>query len=240
MVTRTTAPTWKSANSAGRIAFCATVSTTMPSAAPECCPPNPSRRSPARTCSPSWSDEAWPSRAPSPDGDVEAEHRTLADVGPRADRHPAGPDPPCLGVVAVEEHVPADDRSGSDGEQVGDERHPPGDDQRAPADVGAERAEEQVVDRRAGREGDGTDPQERLDRPQPEVGSAPDPDLGLPPASDQDPLDQDRDGAGEPERQPSREHTAPVGRDRALGPQGPRTHPEGELHDHPRVGDGRR
>ncbi len=166
------------------------------------------------------------------DGDVQAEHGALAHVSSRADRHPAGPDPSGLRVVPVEEHVPADNRSRTDGQQVGDQWHPPGDDQCPTADIGAESAEEHVVDRGARREGDWADAQERPDHPQPEVGQAPDPDLGLPPASDQDPLGQDRDSAGEPERESSREHTAHIGRGRAIGRHDPLTHRDGEQHCH--------
>jgi hypothetical protein len=125
-------------------------------------------------------------------GRADVEDGLLTDVDLAAEGDAAGADAAGVRLVAEEEGVLADDRSVSDGQQVGADRYGVGQDRDALADPGAEGAQVEDVDRVAGEQDHRVGVQQRLDGPEPDVGEAPDRELGLLPAADEHPLGHHR------------------------------------------------
>ena len=123
-----------------------------------------------------------------------ADHRVLPD-GDRADL-----DEPGVCSIAVDEGVFADHRAIADAEQVGADGHVRGEDHHAAPDLRAQRPQIEVEQRRTGEQHNRVPPHQRLDDPEPDVRQAPDADLLGLPATDQDPLRQDRNGEQEQEQ----------------------------------------
>ena len=126
---------------------------------------------------------------------LDVEHRRLADESVPSEADQAGLDHAGAGSIAVEERVLANDRAGADREQVGAYGYVRGKDHHVPADLRAERAQVEHVDRRPDEQDQRVRPDQGLDDPKANVAEAPDADpLGLP-APDEHPLRQDRKGA---------------------------------------------
>src|SRR5919197_1003650 len=139
-----------------------------------------------------------------------------------ADGHRPGLDSPGLRPVAVEDRFFADHGPRADGEEIGADRHAPGQDQRAGPDFRAQRLEiERVYGRADEQTGGRARPNERLDDPEADVRQAPQPDaLGLP-AADEQPLCGDRRGADREERRTAREDQSQVDRGDSRARQDP-------------------
>ena len=115
-----------------------------------------------------------------PQDGADVQDRLLAGERARADGDRAGLDHTGPRAVAGEVAVLADHRAGPDAQQVGAHRHVRGEDDRAAADLGAQRPQVQAVQR-----GTGAQPRQRvgrhqrLDHPEPEIGQAPHPDSAV-------------------------------------------------------------
>ncbi len=126
---------------------------------------------------------------------VDVEHRHFADERISAERDATRLNDAGLGPVTVEKSVLAYDRAVSHREEIGADRNMRGKDQRVPADLRAEGAQIQRVDRRAGKQNHRVELHQRLDEPEARVPEAPNANSLRLPASDEHPLQEDRKSA---------------------------------------------
>ena len=131
---------------------------------------------------------------------VDVDHRRLADHRVLADADRAHVDEVSVCSIAVDERVFTDDRAVADGEQVGADRHVVGQDHHAAADLRAQCPQVEIEQRRTGEQNDRIAPDQGFDDPEAHVRQAPDADLLRLPATDQDPLRQDRNREQEEEQ----------------------------------------
>src|SRR6185369_11711842 len=122
--------------------------------------------------------------------------------------------PAGLRAVAEAVRLPADDRSGADREEIGTHGDFPREDQDTRPDLRAQRPQIQPVQRRTDEKMDArVRPDQGLDDPEADVAKTPKPDaLGFP-ATDDQPLGDDRNGAHDEERHPAEQDQPQVALD---------------------------
>src|SRR5207245_76428 len=138
----------------------------------------------------------------------------LADEDVPPERYRSGLDPPGLCPVAVEDRLLADDGPRADSQEIGTDRHAPGEDHSARPDSGAKPPQVEPVERRADKETGGrARSDERLDDPKAHVRKAPHSDIPLFPASDEHPFGSDRYGGQSEKRRAARQSQSQVNLD---------------------------
>src|SRR2546426_9409188 len=142
---------------------------------------------------------------------VDVEHTPLADEHVPAEGYRSDLDPSGLCPVAIEDRLSADHRPCADPEQIGTQRHAPGEDHDARSDFRAQCPKIEHVQGRADEQTGGrARPDERFDDPEADVCEAPDADLLGLPTADEHPLRGDRNSADNDERRDIEEHKSQV------------------------------